>query len=223
MSGRVYAKIITDTELEYAPSTYRGISNYNKCEEFMIEDGYLPVVEDSTGSVKKPFKYKTSTKKIVIEIKTFDGKVKKVKTLYIYKEYEEATLEELKTAKKAYFSALKIEKLEIGSPIIYKGNTYHIQLDADGKANILGIKIKIQEYQNQEEHIIYFKTYENIILPLTISEFNRLADAAFNYSEYAVFEKEKLLREIDNCATKEDLELVIWTEPEASDITDPNN
>ena len=60
MADRVYAKILTDTVLEYAPKTYRGISNYNKCEEFMLEDGYLPVVQDSTSTVGN-FKYKISS------------------------------------------------------------------------------------------------------------------------------------------------------------------
>ena len=217
MADRVYAKILTDTVLEYAPKTYRGISNYNKCEEFMLEDGYLPVVQDSTSTVGN-FKYKISSKKISMDIVTFEGKKKTVKTEYIYKEYEEKELDWYKREKKNFISRLKLQKLAIGAAVKYQGKEYHIQLDADGKANILGLAIKAPTMQPDSR--ILFKTYENIVLSLSLTEFSKLSDAAFTYSEYVVFEKERLLMEIDNCATKEDLDMVIWTDPEAPDITD---
>ena len=217
MADRVYAKILTDTVLEYAPKTYRGISNYNKCEEFMLEDGYLPVVQDSPSTVGN-FKYKISSKKISIDIVTFEGKKKTVKTKYIYKEYEEKELDWYKREKKNFISQLKLQKLDIGAAVKYQEKEYPIQLDADGKANILGLAIKAPTMQPDSR--ILFKTYENVVLSLSLTEFGRLSDAAFAYSEYVVFEKERLLMEIDNCATKEDLDMVIWTDPETPDITD---
>ena len=222
MSDRIYAKIASETELEYAPKTYNGISNFNKCEEFMLNEGFLPVIEEPS-SENLPYKYKESSKKISIDIKTFDGNDETVKTHYIYKEYIERDLEYYKNQKRRLVSVLKLEKLGIGAAIKYKGTTYHIQLDADGKANVLGIKIKLPDLIQIPDYKINFKTYENIVLQLTPSEFSRLADASFYYSEYVVFEKERLLQEIDNCATKEDLDLVVWTDPEEPDITDQSN
>lgn len=220
MSNRIYAKILSELELDYAPKTYRGISNYNKCEEFMLQDGFLPVVEEKPNTNDVSFKYKVSKDKISIEIETFDGKKKTIKTKYIYKEYIKRDLEYYKAEKRQKICEIKLEKLDIGAEIKFKNQLYHIQLDADGKANILGIKIKLDDLINIPNYHINFKTYENIVIELTPTEFSRLADASFYYSEYVVLEKEKLLKEIDNCATKEDLDLVIWTDPEAPDITD---
>lgn len=40
----LYAKIISQTQIEEAPRNYKNISNFNLCEELMLEEGFKPVV-----------------------------------------------------------------------------------------------------------------------------------------------------------------------------------
>ena len=67
-----YAKIISSTSLEYAPSQYNGISNFNNCEDLMLQNGFYPVIKQEVED-KPIFSYKISQEKIDLVVTTLDN------------------------------------------------------------------------------------------------------------------------------------------------------
>lgn len=212
-----YAKIISSTSLEYAPSQYNGISNFNKCEDLMLQNGFYPVIKQETED-KPVFSYKISQEKIDLVVTTLDNIKKQVRVNYIYKEYSDYSLETLKEQKCQEIKSEKIKRLMKGAAFIFDSKEYHCQLDSDGKANILGIKAKISDGKYDDGSLIYFKTYENVVLHLTKEQFLRLADIAFDYSEFVVMEKEALLDEINDCTDAKELDSIVWEDPKPMEI-----
>lgn len=207
-----YAKLNKDNSIELAPKNYGGISNFNNSTDLMIKNGFYPLIKSVNQGNLPLSKYILSEEKIKITYKSFpSGEEINKKIQYIYQEFYDYDLDYYKNQKKQQINSIKLTSLDIGVPILYKDILYHCQLDADGKANILGIKAKILD-KKYEPLIpaIQFKTYENIVLLLTPEEFLKLADASFDYSEYVVFEKEKLLVLIDNAKSREELDVIIW-------------
>jgi len=217
MTTRVYAKIKSDVELEYAPERYNGISNFNNCEELMLKNGFFPVLKEKEKNEK--FKYVVSEDKTVLEIETFDGKKKKIKTRFICKKYLEKTFTQLKEEKEKEIRQLKESNLNTGVAFIFNKKSYHAQMDPNSKSNILGIRMKISEGKyDQKDSKVLFKTFENEVISLTKEQFIKLADMAFDYAEYVIFEKDRLLKLLASCLSEKDLSEIIWIDPDTKAI-----
>ena len=222
MSDYSYFKIDVDGELTPAPTSYKSYSNFNLSEELMIEEGFMPFLPKENPGHFPVMTYIIPEDKIVVTFKNMEGKIVSKKVNYITQEYTDFPLDQYKEEKKREIGDLKLEKLDIGVAFRFEGDKstiYHAQLDADGKANILGIKLMVADGKyNDKDSKISFKTFENIVVEFSRNQFLNLASAAFNYSEYVVFEKERIYREIDACRTVAALKRIHWKDPVAAII-----
>ena len=216
MSDYKYGKITQGGGFTFAPRNFECYSNFNVNEELMLDNGYLPFIPGENPYSYPNMRYDIPEDKIKVTFINNEGEEETRETSYITQVYEDYDFEYYRNQKKEQINSIKLRQLEIGAPIKLSssGPTYHIQLDADGKANVLGIKAKVHDGKyNKPTDRISFKTYENEILELTASQFLNMADAAFAFSEYVVFEKEKLYQMIDLCITKEQLDDIQWENP----------
>ena len=216
MSDYKYGKITQGGGFTFAPRNFECYSNFNVNEELMLDNGYLPFIPGENPHSYPNMRYDIPEDKIKVTFINSEGEEETRETSYITQIYEDYDFEYYRNQKKEQINNIKLKQLEIGAPVKLSnnGSTYHIQLDADGKANVLGIKAKVHDGKyNKPTDRISFKTYENEILELTASQFLNLADAAFAFSEYVVFEKEKLYQMIDLCITKEQLNDIQWENP----------
>lgn len=215
MSKYKYGTLTSTGSFSYAPRDFESYSNFNLQEGLMLDAGFLPFVPAENKKNLPISKYIIGEGKISVTFTNLDGEEETRETEFITQEYLDYEISYYQSQKKSEINSAKLSRLNMGAPFKY-GNTvgsktYHVQLDADGKSNILGIKAKVMDgkYDKPSARIL-FKTYENEVLELTKMQFINMADIAFNYSEYVVFEKEKLFKMIDECITKEQINLITW-------------
>ena len=219
MSDYKYGKLDEKGTFSFAPINFECYSNFNVNEELMLDNNYLPFLPEENPQDYPITEYYIPEEKIEVTFINNEGEEETRETSYITQKYRDFDLDYYKELKKKDINNIKLRQLDIGAPIKLSnsGLIYHVQLDADGKANILGIKAKVNDGKyNKPTDKILFKTYENIVLELTSAQFLNMADAAFTFSEYVVFEKEKLYQIINSCTTKEQIEKVVW---EDMDVT----
>lgn len=114
-------------------------------------------------------------------------------------------LDDLKSLKYQEINDSKQKAQDIG--VLYKG--YHYQMDADGKANILGIRIAIQD-GSYTQFPIAFKTYENKYVQLSKDEYIEMSNAALNFVYKCLEQKETLCAKVNAATSVEELDAIKW-------------
>lgn len=114
-------------------------------------------------------------------------------------------LNELKEEKINEIKAEKQKAQDKG--VFFKG--YHFQMDADGKANILGIRVALQD-GTYKKLPVKFKTFENIYIELSKEEYLEMSNKALDFVYECLQKKENLIQKINEAKTIDELNKIKW-------------
>lgn len=185
-----YYKYISETEVQQAPKNFNGISNFDQSIELLTQYGYKPMEEDP---------YPSDGNQYSAYFEQLDDKIVKHWKLI------PVDLEALKAEKLQYIEQQKQLAQDIG--VLYNG--YHYQMDADGKANILGIRVAIVD-GSYTTFPIQFKTYENEYVELTKDQYLEMSNAALDFVYKCLQQKEILSQQVNAATSEEDLDKIVW-------------
>lgn len=164
------------------PATGELFSSMDQVAEFVIslKDVYPTIIEESVAWFRE-------------------------NNLELPRQFQEYILDDLKKEKIDYIKNSKQKAQDIG--VLYNG--YHYQMDADGKANILGIRIAIQDGSYTEFPII-FKTYENVYVELSKDQYIDMSNKALDFVYKCLEQKDYLMKMVEESKTVEDLDKIKW-------------